>query len=88
MAYVLMTKQNFDRKPGTKTAYTLVKEETSEITKEQYTNTVEAAPFFKRLGGSEHLIKSYTPYGYQVVEIVSKSPDREQKTVRRFNFDI
>ncbi len=87
MTYALMTKRNFTRKPGTKTVYLLDKEETAPIDKETYQNIVNAAPFFRRLGGSEHLTRSYTPHGYQVIEIISKSPDRDKKTVRRFDFD-
>ena len=88
MTYAVMTKQNFEKKDGTKTVYNMVNESTEPITFEQYTNIIEAAPFFKRLGGSEYFVRSYTSKGYKVIEIKSKSPDREKMTVRKFDLDV
>lgn len=51
-----------------------------------YCNVVDAIPFFRNLGGSERITKCYTRHGYIPVEISSISPDRQQKTVRKFNF--
>lgn len=82
--------RHYNLKPGTKTVWTENTERSHDeyITEEGYRNIVDASPFFRRLGGSETLHRTYTRAGYRVYEIISKSPDRTQKTVRTFNFDI
>jgi hypothetical protein len=40
--------------------------------------------WFRRLGGSEHAVRSYTPVGYIVTRLVSTNPDRTVRIVRRF----
>lgn len=40
--------------------------------------------FFRRLGGSETAIRSYTSAGYIVTRLISTSPDRQVRKVRRF----
>lgn len=49
-------------------------------------NSVEAVPFFRRLGGTERVTKSYTPYGYVPVTIISTSPDGFTKVARNYHF--
>ena len=63
--------------------------ETSEIDRKQYENIVDidTQKFFRRLGGSERMIKNYTCHGYIVVQLTSISPDREIKKVREFSFN-
>jgi len=78
--------QTFTLKEGTKTVYELESEEISEVTSEQHINAVNAAPYFRRLGGSETLTREYTKRGYQVTQIVSKSPDRQTKVIRKYTF--
>ena len=78
--------QTFTLKAGTKTVYELESEETKEVTSEQHKNAVDAAPWFRRLGGSETLTREYTKRGYQVTQIVSKSPDRQTKVIRKYSF--
>jgi hypothetical protein len=85
--YAQETITHYELKPGTKTAWQEVKTETRDITEQQYTNCVEAAPFFRRLGGSEYLERGYTSRGYLVTRIISKSPDRTKKTIRIFKFN-
>ena len=82
-----VTTTHYELKEGTKTVYQEVDQDQSNFTEEQYNNCVEAGPFMKRLGGSEHNEKSYTSKGNIVTRITSKSPDREKKTVRVFDFD-
>ena len=84
--YCKMIKEHFELKEGRKTVYELVKTEEREMERENYKNYVEAAPFFRRLGGSETLDRSYTCAGYLVNKITSKSPDRQKKNVARFYF--
>lgn len=57
------------------------------ISNAYYCNTVDAIPFFRNLGGREIVTKCYTKNGYIPVEINSISPNRQQKTVRKFTFD-
>jgi len=86
--YCNMTEQRFTLKPGTKTSWLIEKPTTTEnYTEQQYHNCVEAAPFFRRLGGSEHLDYGYFSKGYLCYRIISKSPDRQTKVIRTFNFD-
>jgi hypothetical protein len=80
---------NLEKKQGTKTAYKVVKVESREITEQEYKNITspETIRFFKRLGGSESLTRAYTSRGYNIVKVVSTSPDKENKTVREFEFN-
>ena len=78
--------EKYELKPGTKTVYQLVSTETNEITKSGLDSIIEWGPMMRRLGGSEHLTRSYTQQGYLPVKLVSKSPDRKSKTVRIFKY--
>ena len=84
---IKMITTNYALKNGTKTSWLVTESELTNITDEQYNNIIEAAPFFRRLGGSETLTREYTSAGFKVVKLVSKSPDRTLKTVRDFYFD-
>ena len=86
MKFCQVTTIRSELKEGRKTVYNELSREVESITEEQYNNIVDAAPFFRRLGGSEYLERGYTPKGYMVTRILSKSPDRENKTERIFNF--
>ncbi len=59
------------------------------ITETQFDNITngDTRRFFKRLGGSESVVRSYTCDGYRVVELTSKNPSRDLKIVRSFDFD-
>lgn len=83
---ITMTKTSQVLKDGTKTVFQTVDVKTSEIDEQTFKNIVDASPFFGRLGGSETVTKGYTSHGYQVVKIVSKSPNRDEKTIRTFDF--
>lgn len=84
---ILLNEKRHELKAGTKTVFKLIKEETREITEEQYNNIISAAPYMRRLGGSEYLVRGYTVRGYRVVSITSKNPDRTVKVIRKFNFN-
>ena len=58
------------------------------ISEREYNNITskETLKWFRRLGGSETAQKSYTCYGYKTYKLISRSPDRTQKTVREFSF--
>lgn len=63
--------------------------ETKTIDKKQYDNitNVDTLKWFRRLGGSETATKNYTSRGYNVVKLISKSPDKSIEVIREFNFD-
>ncbi len=88
--YARETKKTFTIKEGTKTVWQLDKEEVNNITEKQYDNTtsVKTQQWFRRIGGSEYAIKGYTRKGYLVTELISKSPDRQTKVTRSYNFGV
>lgn len=53
-----------------------------------YSNTVDprASRFMRGLGGFEKTTKAYTRAGLVPIECTSISPDRTEKTVRKFKF--
>lgn len=42
--------------------------------------------FFRRLGGIERIERNYTCAGYNPVKLTSISPDKTQKTIRKFEY--
>ena len=40
--------------------------------------------WFRRLGGSEYVERSYTSAGFIVTRVISSNPDRTMRKVRRF----
>lgn len=58
--------------------------ETRDTTPAFYFNTIDAIPFFRGLGGYERVTCGYCVRGYVPIEITSISPDRKEKTVRKF----
>jgi hypothetical protein len=66
----------------------LTDSETEKVNHIFYYNTVDpnASAFFRNLGGYERTTCSYTRAGYIPTECISISPDRENKTVRKFVF--
>jgi len=84
--FAKMTKTSYELKEGTKTVYVETEKQYSFIDETEYNNIVDSSPFFRRLGGSETATKNYTCRGYKVVQLVSKSPDRQRKIVRTFDF--
>ena len=65
---------------------TPTKVERIEVAEEYYKNIFDpkTIKFMKSLGGSERVIKGYNCEGYVPVELISISPDRSTKIVRRF----
>ena len=81
-----VTSTNYELKDGTKTVWNEVATFTQELREEYYNNVIDAAPFMRRLGGSETLTRSYTCNGYVVTKLVSKSPCKTIKRVFEFTF--
>ena len=86
--YAKMTSTTFEKKPGTKSVWVKDVEYTTEISQEFYNNMVNAAPTFRRLGGSETLQRTYTKNGYKVFKIISTSPDKQTRKVYTFDHDM
>lgn len=53
-----------------------------------YTNYVQAAPTFRKMGGTETVQKGYTPRGYLPVKIFSTSPGKDYRRIAEFDFDL
>jgi hypothetical protein len=87
MEKITMTRTTYELKEGTKGAYKETKTETREVDRQFHKNFTEAAPFFRRLGGSETLEREYTCRGYNVTKVTSKSPDRQKKIITTFKFE-
>ena len=49
--------------------------------------SLETLAWFRRLGGTESVQRSYTPAGDLVTRLVSTNPDRTERVVRRFTFE-
>lgn len=72
-------------KSGTKWIETETK--TATINGLYYMNVIDSIWFFRGLGGSEIIKKSYTKYGLLPTCINSINPSHDKKTVRFYNFD-
>lgn len=85
---IQLTEIRYTKNPNTKTTYNKESERVKEISLEQYENITskDTLKWFRRLGGSETAVKSYTKKGYNVVRLTSKSPDKQIKVVRTFKF--
>jgi len=86
---IILNTVRTEKKQGYKTVYTETENETREITEQEYNNITsnDTVKFFRRLGGSETLVRSYTCAGYKVVKLTSTSPDKETKVIRTFKFE-
>lgn len=88
MKAIELTETKQVKNPNTKTTYLNESIKVSTITDKQYyliTND-GTVKWFRRLGGSESLQRTYTCAGYKVYKIISTSPDKQDKTIREFKF--
>lgn len=81
-----LIKTEYELKAGTKTVYNENESERKEITETEYNNIIDSVSFFRRLGGTETIQRAYTSAGYKATKLTSKSPDRQTKVIRKFNF--
>ena len=72
-------RKNFSKNPSETT--------TREITVEEYDNIFSSIDFFKSLGGNERIYKNYTVAGYIPTKLVSTSPDKEIKIIRKISIE-
>lgn len=88
MERITKTRQAQVKKDGTKTVWINDgKPEVEAINRNHYNNFVEAAPFFRRAGGSVSQERSYTSRGYNVTKDVTTKPDKTGRTITTFDFE-
>jgi hypothetical protein len=81
---IIMIRTDFEMKQG---SFVEVSKSTDAISETTLNNIVDSCKFYRRLGGSETLTKSYTCRGYMPVKLTSKSPDKRMKIVREFQYE-
>ena len=89
-AKIIMTRKVFSRTESGKSWKSKPEEiTTKEIDYQHYQNFTsdDTVKFFRRIGGSETVIRNYTAYGYIPVEIISCNPDRTIRKVTSFQFN-
>lgn len=85
---ITLTETRLTKNPKTKTTYIQESRKVTEVTERQHRLTTcdDTVKWFRRLGGSETVTRSYTSAGYVVTKLVSTSPDKQTKVIREFNF--
>ena len=64
----------------------LYETETEAVDLKTVERIADSIGFFRRLGGTETLVKGYTCSGYNPVKLTSTNPDKTVKTIRTFNY--
>ena len=85
---IILTETRLVKNPNTKTTYIVESKEVTEVTERQHylTTNDDTVKWFRRLGGSESLERSYTNQGYKVTKLISTSPDKQNKVIREYKF--
>lgn len=85
---IIETKTKEIKNPDTKTTYFIDSIENSLLTEKQFNLTIcdGTLSWFCRIGGAETVLRSYTSFGYTVYKLISTSPDRQNRTIREFQF--
>jgi hypothetical protein len=88
MVKITQTTTHYTKKQGTKNGWNIVESETTDVTSQQHHNATndDTLKWFRRLGGSESKQMSYTCNGYKCTKLTSTSPNKENKTIREYNF--
>ena len=85
---IILTETRLIKNPNTKNTYIVESKEVIEVTEKQHglTTNNDTVKWFRRLGGSESIQRSYTKQGYKVTKLVSTSPDKQIKVIREYKF--
>ena len=85
---ITLTETRLTKNPNTKTTYVVDSKEIETVTEKQHklTTCEDTVKWFRRLGGSETVQRSYTSAGYLVTKLTSVSPDRQTKVIREYKF--
>ena len=88
MILIIETKTKQTKNPNTKTTFFNDNVEASLLTEREYNLTVndDTLKWFRRLGGSETALKSYTCKGYTCYKLTSTSLNGQSRTIREFQF--
>lgn len=86
---IKLIKTQYEKNPLTKTTYNVVDVEERELSRREYNNITneKTLKFFRSLGGSETALREYTAQGYLITELRSVSPNRQNKTIYKFNIN-
>lgn len=89
MEQITMTKKRLEKNPSTKTTFNLLDEVTEIIPRERYEFITKPATlkWFRAMGGTETVERSYTCRGYNITRLTSTSPDKQIKVIREFKFE-
>ena len=77
-----------EKKEGTKTVFVATEVEKELIDYSTYKNFEDSLNFHRSLGGSETPIWGFTSQGYNIVKLISTSPDRKTRYIYEFDFNI
>ena len=85
---ITLTETRLSKNPNTKTTYIVDSKKIETVTEKQHRLTTcdDTVKWFRRLGGSETVQRSYTSAGYKVTKLISTSPDRQTKVIREYKF--
>jgi hypothetical protein len=88
MVKIELTKVDYVRKPGTKTAWLETERVVEDCTEREHrlATSDDTLKWFRRLGASESVTRAYTCAGYVPVRVVSTSPDKTMRTIREYKF--
>lgn len=83
-----MTETRYIKNHNTKTTYVQEEKEMQRISRTDYSRITgeDTIKWFRRLGGTETVQRSYTCRGYLITKLTSTSPDKQTKIIREFNF--
>lgn len=86
---IALVTETWVKNPNTKTTYILESTETETISAKSVKNMTspDTLKFFRRLGGTEKVMRTYTCMGYMPYQMTSISPDRQTKKVRKFSYE-
>ena len=86
--YTILLKTEKQVRTG-KTTFKTVEINSEVITEKQYKNITgsDTLKWFRNLGGTETAQREYTMRGYNITKLVSTSPDKENRTIRTFEFN-
>jgi|8_EtaG_2_1085327.scaffolds.fasta_scaffold190900_2 hypothetical protein len=85
---ILMTKTNYIKIKHLKNSWKQEKQITKKIDKNTYSRIVsdDTLKWFRRIGSSQYVQRSYTCAGYVITYLSSTSPDKTNKSIREFKF--
>ena len=84
---IILTKEEYRKEDRKNFPKNPLETTTREITTKEYDNIFSSIDFFKSLGGNERIYKSDTLAGYIPTKLVSISPDKEIKIIRKISIE-